>query len=333
MTSDPAVAVEALAQTLGGRALRDAPLGVRTTYRVGGRASLLVEVDGERDLTLLHRALCLVDAEIPVLVLGKGSNLLVADAGFVGLVVVLGPGFTWVEMDGAVVRAGGATGFPVAARRSAAAGLHGLEWAVGVPGSVGGAVCMNAGGHGADTASVLTRYHLFGLASGQGIDRMGADLGAGYRHSTVGGGDVVLWAQFTLTPGDAGAAQTRLSDIVAWRRQHQPGGSNAGSVFTNPVDTAAGALVESAGLKGMRMGTAEVSSKHANFIQADEGGSADDVRRLMDHVREVVAKRTGVELVPEVRMVGFADTPSPTVRAHPAAPAPATPSSSSRGLE
>ena len=289
-------AIDAAASSFGARAVRDAPLGARSTYRVGGRAAVLVEADSPEDLHKLRHALVAAGGPVPVLVLGQGSNLLVADAGFPGVVVTLGRGFDWVHVREETVRAGGATKLPVVARRSVAAGLSGLEWAVGVPGSVGGALRMNAGGHGSDTAAVLGRYSTVDLADGTEAEHDAKRLDFGYRHSALGPGEVVLWAEFGLARGDKGGARRVLEEVVSWRRAHQPGGSNAGSVFTNPPCDSAGRLVEEAGLKGLRMGSAQVSEKHANFIQADEGGSADDVRRLLEHVRAEVARRTGVSL-------------------------------------
>lgn len=322
----------AVTRALPGRASRDEPFGARTTYRVGGPCALWVEATSEDDLAVLHESMAEVAEPVPVLVAGKGSNLLVSDAGFDGVVVALGPGddaFGWVHIRDTVVRAGGAAGYPMVARRSAAAGLRGLEWAVGVPGSVGGALQMNAGGHGSETARVLERYRCFALATGVAADHGVAELGASYRHSSLGTGDVVLWAEFALRAGSADAAQAEVSEVVRWRREHQPGGSNAGSVFTNPPEVSAGQLIEESGLKGLRLGSAAVSAKHANFIQADDGGSADDVRRLVDHVRTEVARRTGVTLVPELRMVGFADSPPRLVEVT----RPAQGSPSSRGRE
>jgi UDP-N-acetylmuramate dehydrogenase len=299
-----------LADRLGPAATRDAALGSRTTYRVGGTAALGVEPADEAELVAVGRALvgrALAGLDVPVLVVGNGSNLLVADRGFAGLVVVLGPGFAHLGIDGTEVRAGGALALPTLARRTAAAGLTGLEWAVGVPGSVGGAVRMNAGGHGSDTAATLVSYRVVDLATGRTADHPAADLAAGYRHTSVAPSDVVVEATHRLVPGDPVAGRAAIDEIVRWRRANQPGGANAGSVFTNPADDSAGRLIDSCGLKGLRIGTAEVSPKHANFIQADRGGSADDVRRVMDRVRAVVAAETGVELTSEVRMVGFED--------------------------
>jgi len=307
-------AIERLARALGGRARAEHPLGELTTYRVGGRAALFVEASDETDLEVVRGVLADEDPPVPLLVLGKGSNLLVADRGFLGLAVRLGPGLSGIELppvpaDGepAVVRAGGGAGLPVLARRTADAGLRGLEWAVGVPGSVGGAVRMNAGGHGSDTAGCLVRYRWVDLASPAGGVDLPERLALGYRTSAVAPSEVVVWAELAVTAGDPGAARAAVADIVRWRRANQPGGSNAGSVFANPPGDAAGRLVEAAGLKGHRLGTARVSEKHANFIQADDGGSADDVRRLMDHVAATVEARLGVRLRPEVRLVGFDD--------------------------
>lgn len=287
--------------------MRHAPLGARTTYRVGGTAAVLVVVESEDDLEAVHEAVAGAGGPVALLVLGNGSNMLVADAGFDGVVVAPGPGLATIEIKGTTVRAGGGANLPLVARRSAAAGLVGLEWAVGVPGSVGGALKMNAGGHGSDTAAVLVAQRVFALASGGATVGGPEHLALGYRHSSLGDSDVVVWAEFGLATGVRADAEAAVAEIVRWRRAHQPGGSNAGSVFTNPDGDAAGRLVETAGLKGFRLGTARVSEKHANFIQADEDGSADDVKRLIDHVRRVVRDETGVDLVPEVCLVGFND--------------------------
>jgi UDP-N-acetylmuramate dehydrogenase len=238
-------------------------------------------------------------------VVGKGSNLLVADEGFDGVAVALGEGFGSIEIEGASVRAGGAVALPVLARRTVAAGLSGLEWAVGVPGSVGGAVRMNAGGHGSDVAATLQRVRVCDLATGDDGVVTAGDLALGYRSSAVTATSVVVWADFALEPGDPAAGEAVLADIVRWRREHQPGGQNAGSVFTNPPGDSAGRLVDAAGCRGMRVGSAHVSEKHANFIQADPGGSAGDVAALIGAVRARVRAAHGVDLHPEVRLIGF----------------------------
>jgi len=303
---DPADAIERAAALLGPLATRDAPLGALTTYRVGGRAALLVAPASEDELVSVGRAVR--DSGVPVLVVGRGSNLLVADAGFAGLAVVMGEPFDAVTIEGTRVVAGGAASLPVVARRSAAAGLTGLEWAVGIPGSVGGGVRMNAGGHGSDIAAVLERARVVGLGSGEVAWRAPSELDLRYRHSNLGPADVVVTAELRAGAGDRAAAESLIDDIVRWRRANQPGGQNAGSVFANPPADAAGRLIDEAGLKGFRVGTAAVSDKHANFVIADEGGSADDVLAVLAAVREQVRRRTGVELRTEIRLIGFPGT-------------------------
>jgi UDP-N-acetylmuramate dehydrogenase len=309
-------ALDVVAGVLGERAVRNAPLGARTTYRVGGTASVLVEVENEDDLVAVHRALAGVEGSVPVLVLGHGSNMLVADRGFDGLVIVPGGALAGIVIEGTTVRAGGAASLPLVARRSAHAGLVGFEWAVGVPGSVGGALKMNAGGHGSDTAAVLARQRILDLETGRAVEDGPERLAFGYRRSSLGDGEVVVWAEFALKVGSPTEAEATLAEIVRWRRANQPGGSNAGSVFVNPEGEAAGRLVEAAGMKGFRLGSARVSEKHANFIQADDGGKADDVAALIGEVRRVVRERVGVDLRTEVRLVGFGDgvtgKPSPS---------------------
>lgn len=295
--------VEVAAKLLGDLARRDVPIGPRTTYRVGGLAALLVDIASEADLASVAEAVATSGVE--VLVVGKGSNLLVADSGFDGLVLGLGGDFADVRIEGVSVVAGAAAALPVVARQTVRAGLRDFEWAVGVPGSIGGAVRMNAGGHGAEMVEVLVGARLVDLHTGD--DRMVpvADLDLSYRRSVVQPHQVVISADLRLREGDRSKSEELLSEIVAWRRANQPGGQNAGSVFTNPPGDSAGRLIEAAGCKALRVGTAEVSDKHANFIQADRDGSADDVRALMSAVQRRVRETSGVDLHPETHMVGF----------------------------
>jgi UDP-N-acetylmuramate dehydrogenase len=326
-----------LADALGERATLGKPLGPLTTYGVGGPAALYLEVEGPDDLAAVRRVLAATPgaatagasssgASSPaVFVLGRGSNLLVADAGFDGIVLHLGAGFAGLELPAAVpddvtpegtpavVRSGAAVALPVLARRAADGGWSGLSWAVGVPGSVGGAVRMNAGGHGSDMASCLARYSWVDLFSDAGGTDDVRNLDYGYRSSALAVSQVVVAADLSVTPGTVEEEQAAVSAIVKWRREHQPGGSNAGSVFTNPEGDSAGRLIEDAGLKGFRLGTAHVSEKHANFVQADKDGRADDVYALMAHVRDAVAERSGVVLRAEVRLLGFGGGEDDTV--------------------
>jgi UDP-N-acetylmuramate dehydrogenase len=300
----------ALEPALPGRVEVDAPLAGLTTYRVGGAAAVLVRARREGDLAVVAEAVR--GERPPLLVVGRGSNLLVADDGFPGLALVLEGEFEEIETAPGTVRAGGAVGLPVLARRLAAAGLTGLEFYVGIPGTVGGAVRMNAGGHGRETVEVLRSARLVDLlGDGLGEDRAVADLALGYRTSAVGPADVVVSATFTVAPDDPEACGARIDDIVRWRREHQPGGANAGSVFRNPPGDSAGRLVDAAGLKGLRVGGAVVSEKHANFIQAEAGATAADVRALVFEVQRRVADASGVTLRPELHFVGFGDEGEP----------------------
>ena len=297
-------AVGEAAAVLGERAERDAPLGARTTYRVGGTAALLVEVHSDDDLRAVAEARR--RSSLPLLVVGLGSNLLVADRGFGGIAVVMGDGTDTLEVgpDG-VVRAGGGLALPVLARRTVAAGRSGLEWAVGVPGTVGGAVRMNAGGHGSDIASSLLSVRVADLDTGETTTWALPRLGLAFRHSELAGHHVVVRADLATDAGDRPVGERLLGEIVRWRRENQPGGQNAGSVFVNPLPLSAGGLIDDLGLKGLRIGSAMVSHKHANFVQADEGGSADDVKALIDELARRVSRHHGIDLRPEVRLVGF----------------------------
>jgi UDP-N-acetylmuramate dehydrogenase len=306
-------AIDAALAALGGIGERGVPIGPLTTYRVGGAAAVFARV-GELDD--LERVTAAIEASgLPVLILGRGSNVLVADAGFRGIVVsatALTDRFE-IDVERAAVRAGSSVPLPVLARQCAGRGLTGFEWAVGVPGSIGGAVRMNAGGHGSDMAASLVEVTIADLnpgASGGRVHvRAAADLGLRFRGSDLGAGELVIDAVLQLAPGDTAASEAMISEVVAWRRANQPGGQNAGSVFVNPVPGAvsAGALIDRTGLRGLRVGTAQVSDKHANFIQADDGGSADDVHALMTLVRDKVAAETGYVLRSEIRLLGFDD--------------------------
>jgi UDP-N-acetylmuramate dehydrogenase len=167
---------------------------------------------------------------------------------------------------------------------------------------------MNAGGHGSDLAASLRRVMLFDARTGVAAEVAAAALSLGYRRSAVRRHEVVVWAEVELAEGERAASERLVAEIVRWRRRHQPGGQNAGSVFVNPPTDSAGRLVEVAGLKGLRKGSAEVSTKHGNFFQADPDGSADDVRALIDEVARLVDERLGVRLEPEVDLIGFRDT-------------------------
>ena len=299
----PAVAERLRARLRDSEVAGDAPLGALSTYRVGGRAAVFVDVRSRDDLEQF--ASLTSEARWEVLVVGLGSNLLVADRGFEGIAIRLGAAFGAVSMTGSVVTAGGAAPLPVVARQCAAAGLEGFSWAVGVPGSVGGAVRMNAGGHGSDMHQVLLRVEVADLAEGHTRTPPVDDLALGYRTSALENHHVVVEVDLRLDAGDRGREERLIREIIAWRRRNQPGGANTGSVFKNPPGDAAGRLVEAAGCKGLRVGSASVSTRHANFIQADAGGSSTDVISLMREVACRVEAHSGVRLDPETRLIGF----------------------------
>ncbi len=296
-----------------GELARDGELGARTTYRCGGSAALVATATTSRDVELVLDSAQAMGLEVATV--GRGSNLLVSDSGFDGVALVLDGEFHDLDFDteSMAVTAGSAVALPLLARRTAQAGMTGFEWAVGVPGSIGGAVRMNAGGHGSDLAASLVSAMV--LRSGRGIGtEPAADLDLGYRTSNLADGDVVLRVSLQLHSAPEQQCRDRISEIVRWRRTHQPGGQNAGSVFANPPDDSAGRLIDAAGCKGLRIGTAVVSSKHANFIQVDAGGFADDVLALMAAVSKRVADKYGVTLRRETHLLGFSNQTRTDVR-------------------
>ena len=280
-------------------------LGALSTYRVGGNAGVVAEVGSRSDLVAL--ASRVADEGWKVLVVGLGSNLLVADAGFDGVALRLGSAFANVAIEAPHVIAGGAAALPTVARRAAAAGLGGFGWAVGVPGSIGGAVRMNAGGHGSDMSAVLRSAEVVDLATGAHRGVSVEQLKLGYRTSALHMHEVVVEVDLSLDMSDRDQEGRTIAEVVAWRRSNQPGGANTGSVFVNPPGDSAGRLAEAAGCKGLRIGSAAVSTRHANFIQADPSGSADDVMRLMAEVARRVECDSGIRLQPETQLVGFGD--------------------------
>ena len=286
------------------RVVEHAPLGERTTYRVGGVARVLVTLSTWADLDELGPLI--ERCEQQVVTLGNGSNLLVADGEHDVVALHLDGEFNelaWHDADAlVVVDAGAGLDLPVAARRLAAAGIVGFEWAVGVPGTFGGAAVMNAGGHGSDMAAVVRSVRTW---RGGARSWTGEELGFGYRTSAISSDDVVTSVTLALTRGDAERANQTIREVVRWRREHQPGGANAGSVFQNPDGDFAGHLIDDAGCRGLRVGSARVSEKHANFIIADPGGSANDVYQLIGVVRDRVEQRSGVRLHSEHRFIGF----------------------------
>ena len=289
-----------------GSIVENVALGPLTTYKSGGPARYLIEVENLEHLERLTSSDVLSD--MAVLVLGRGSNIVVSDSGFPGLVIRLGPGFSKIEIDGSVVSAGGSAPLAQVARASVKAGLTGLEFFVGIPGSVGGAVRQNAGCFGVETKDRLIEASILDLVSGVIGTRGPDDLEMSYRHSNIDATRVVLTATFATRPGDVAMGLEELRRITRWRRDNQPGGTfNAGSVFKNPPGATAGELIDSLGLKGTNVGDVAVSSKHANFFVAGPNATSSDIRRLVDVVKDRVFEETGTILEPEIQFVGFED--------------------------
>lgn len=281
----------------------DASLADLTTLRVGGRARALVIAERDDDLAAVGEV-CRRE-QLPWAVVGRGSNLLIADAGWPGIVIQLGRGFRGLEFEGDLVRAGAAEPLPVLAVRLADAGYAGFAWACSVPGTLGGAVRMNAGAHGAEMADHLVEVDVVRLRSGTRETWPVATLGLGYRHSELPDDAVVVAATMRFAAGDPATVREQIRRIRTWRRTHQPlNEPNCGSVFTNPPGDSAGRLVDAAGAKGLAVGGAQVSHRHANFIVTRPGATAADVHELIEQVRARVCDHAGVDLVPEVTRLG-----------------------------
>jgi len=286
--------------------LRDYPLARLTTIRTGGRAEFFAR---PRTLEELLGLLGWADREqIQVGVVGSGSNLLVADDGVRGLVIKLDGKLSEIELAGRRIRCGGGARLPAVAARAARAGLTGLEFGVSIPGTVGGAVRMNANAYGGELARVLEEVV---IASAAGLRRCGpAQLGFGYRRSNLAGGEVVAQARFALAPAPPERVRATLAQLRALRHQAQPSGIKTfGSTFKNPADEraggrSAGQLLDAAGCRGLRVGGAAFSAKHANFIENRGGASTADVLALMVEGRRRVRERFGVELEAEVQLLG-----------------------------
>jgi UDP-N-acetylmuramate dehydrogenase len=300
-----------LSALVKGKVATDYPLSGFTTYRLGGPAAIYLEPSGVEDLTALAGILRDGVGEVPVLTLGRGSNIVISDEGFPGIVIRPGVTFSWVRPRTGVgdevvgLTAGAATPLPLLANWAARRGLAGIEFAIAIPGSVGGAVKMNAGAHGREIADHLESAVILDLSTSELAPRAADDLDLSYRHSSLLETDVVLEASFELDPDSGDEVRTRMEGYRRHRAETQPGAAqNAGSVFKNPPGDSAGRLVEAAGLKGFRVGGAAVSTLHANFFIAAEGAAAQDVYDLVAEVRRRVRRAAGVDLEPEIRFVG-----------------------------
>ena len=282
------------------------PMSRHTSFRIGGPARLMVlpRTGGQA-----HTALSLA-AELGIVpfFLGNGTNLLVSDRGYPGVVVKLSgqERFSRIQPEGRRLSAGGGVLLSRLANAAWERSLTGLEFAQGIPGSVGGATAMNAGAYGGELSQVLNTVTAL-MPDGAERTIPAAECSFGYRKSIFSGGEMlILEATFLLEPGDGEAVKARMEDLAARRREKQPLElPSAGSFFQRPEGQFAGALIEKCGLKGAEVGGAQVSEKHAGFLVNRGGATAEDVRRLMELVRETVLWETGVRLEPEVKFLGF----------------------------
>ena len=295
--------------TLRGRMLVDEPMARHVSWRAGGMAARTYAPADTDDLAAFLRTL---PADEPLVFAGLGSNLLVRDGGFRGTVVLMHSSHAPMRVervdgvDGDCIHAGAGVASPKVARFAATNGFEGAEFLAGVPGTLGGALAMNAGCYGSETWEFVARVRT--------IDRRGnvrehapADYDIGYRHCVLrsGGDEWFLGAWLHFRRGDGAKSRERIRELLARRIATQPLNlPNAGSVFRNPPGDYAGRLIEASGLKGARIGGAEVSRKHANFITHDGSASAADIEALILQVRDTVARMQGVRLEPEVRIVG-----------------------------
>ena len=286
--------------TLTGRVQANAPLGPQTWFRVGGAAEVLVRPSSPADLARLLDGL---PPDAPLTVIGAASNLIVRDAGITGVVVRLARGFNEIAADATGVTAGAAALDATVAEHAAASGLSGLEFLSGIPGSVGGAVAMNAGAYGGDVAGCLDWAEIVTAA---GVTRLPAPaLHFAYRHAAIPPGAVVVRARFHARPGDPAVIASRMAEIRASREATQPvRARTGGSTFRNPPDMKAWELIDAAGCRGLRRGGAQVSEKHCNFLLNTGDATAADLEGLGEEVRRRVHALSGITLEWEIKRVG-----------------------------
>lgn len=280
------------------------PLSRHTTWKVGGPSDYYIEPANKDEL--MNAMKVIHQYRLPWRVIGRGSNLLVKDGGIRGVVFQLQDAFDYLQINDTMVTAGAAFSTILLAGRTAKAGLTGMEFAGGIPGNVGGAVYMNAGAHGSEVSKVLHSAEVL-TETGQWLSLSNEELKFRYRTSILQNEirGIVTEATFQLTFGDAAQITRSLTSFKDRRRKTQPlQYPCAGSVFRNPAGDHAGRLVEAAGLKGYRIGDAEISSLHGNFIINLGQAKASDVLALIQHARQTVAEKFGVELVPEVEVIG-----------------------------
>lgn len=297
--------IETLAAALeagfGRKLRRNEPLAAHTTLRLGGPADLWLPATSAADLA--EAVLLARRQRVPVFILGSGANLLVGDLGLRGLVISNRAEAVAFQADGVLAESG--VNLPGLARRCARRGLSGLEWAVGVPGTVGGAVVNNAGAYGRDMAATLRRAELL-APDGQRVWQPASWFDYAYRYSRLKGSRdyVVLQAELDLAPADPMMVESQMAAFNERRKASQPPGATLGSMFKNPPGDYAGRLIEAAGLKGYQIGGAQISAVHANFFVNLGHASAGDVLALLEAAQQTVQEKFGVKLELEIEVVG-----------------------------
>lgn len=295
-------AIGRLQDVLEGEVASGELMARHTTYRIGGPAAMYVRMDTMHDVSETVRVL--VEEDVPYTVVGKGSNLLVADAGYDGAVLVLGREFKRHAIEGDELTAGAASVLAQLVQEAFGRGVSGLSWAVGIPGTLGGALAMNAGTHEGSIGQIVDTVTLFTEDEGLRLVH-GRDIAWEYRRSGLMGRGIILESTLRVSPGDPLRIRAEMERSLRARKSSQPlGQPSAGSVFVNPPGDSAGRLIEEAGLKGVRMGGARVSPVHANFIVNEGGATAADVVGLIQRVRSSVMDSSGVDLRPEIRFLG-----------------------------
>lgn len=294
-----------LRSSVGGEVRRQESMARHTTFRIGGPARLYLTCDTLADLVETVRILA--EEEVEWFVAGKGSNLLVSDAGYDGAVVTLGREFKSHSAEGTAIKAGAACILAYVVQDAFSRGLAGLDFAVGIPGTVGGALAMNAGSRGTWMDSIVESVTL--LVPGRGLERVrGSEIAWGYRSSGLSERGVIVETVLELEESDRSAIRIAMERSLDRRKATQPlNVPSAGSVFKNPEGESAGRLIEAAGLKGTRLGGARISDTHANFIVNEGGATAADVVGLIRKVQMTVRNIHGIELTPEIRFVGSFD--------------------------
>ena len=286
------------------RIIPRAPMARFTTFRVGGPADVLVNIDSAAEISVALRAA--KAAGVPVTIIGNGSNLLVRDGGIRGLVVRIAQPMSAITREGDVLHAQAGATLPSVAGFAQRSGLAGLAPMAGIPGTMGGAVIMNAGAYGGEMSQVVTRVDAIARSDGKPIRFEGKSLGFAYRHSAMMDANVIVTdVTLRLTPGDPDAIARQTEELLAARREKQPlEYPSAGSTFKRPEGAFAAKLIDDAGLKGLRVGDAQVSEKHAGFIVNLGNATASDILALMGEVQSRVRARFDVNLEPEVRILG-----------------------------